>query len=207
LTLSDKAYHLIKHKIVTLELPPSSLIDEQQLTEELGIGRTPVREALRQLAAEKLVTIVPRRGAFVADISITDLQKLFEVRAMLEGFCARLAVQRITLDQIAQMEVILQDMEKVENGNTRALMDIDERFHGLLYQAADNEFLAEELNRLYDLSLRLWHLALNSMGDVQDTIEQHREIAEALKANDEAQTELLIRQHVTQFQQKIRAVL
>ncbi|OQY16713.1 MAG: hypothetical protein B6I35_15510 [Anaerolineaceae bacterium 4572_32.2] len=207
MTLSDKAYHLIKHKIVTLELPPSSLIDEQQLTEELGIGRTPVREALRQLAAEKLVTIVPRRGAFVADISITDLQKLFEVRAMLEGFCARLAVQRITLDQIAQMEVILQDMEKVENGNTRALMDIDERFHGLLYQAADNEFLAEELNRLYDLSLRLWHLALNSMGDVQDTIEQHREIAEALKANDEAQTELLIRQHVTQFQQKIRAVL
>jgi len=207
LTLSDKAYHLIKHKIVTLELPPSSLIDEQQLTEELGIGRTPLREALRQLAAEKLVTIVPRRGAFVADISITDLQKLFEVRAMLEGFCARLAVQRITLDQIAQMEVILQDMEKVENGNTRALMDIDERFHGLLYQAADNEFLAEELNRLYDLSLRLWHLALNSMGDVQDTIEQHREIAEALKANDEAQTELLIRQHVTQFQQKIRAVL
>ena len=92
--LSDKAYYLIRQRIITLELPPMSPIDEQALMEELQLGRTPIREALQRLAAENLVSIVPRRGMFVADISLTDLQQVFELRMMLEGFCARLAAQR-----------------------------------------------------------------------------------------------------------------
>ncbi len=205
--LSEKAYRLIKEKIISLELEPSSVIDEQALMEELELGRTPIREALQRLDSEGLVNIVPRRGTFVADINITDLQKLFEVRTILEGFCARLAAQRITQAQIARIEVVLRDMEKVQGEDTRALMDIDERFHGLLYQAADNEFLAEVLSRLYDLSLRLWYLALNGMGDVQGAVCQHRGIAEALKAKDEAQSERLIQQHIAEFQRKIKAAL
>mgnify|MGYP001131491121 CR=1 FL=1 len=205
--LSEKAYHLIKEKIITLKLEPSSVIDEQVLMEDLGLGRTPIREALQRLDSEDLVNIVPRRGTFVADINITDLQKLFEVRTMLEGFCARLAAQRITQAQITRMEGVLRDMEQVQSGDTRALMDIDERFHRLLYQAAGNKFLAEVSKRLYDLSLRLWYLALNGMGDVQGAVRQHRGIAEALKAKDEAQSEMLIQQHIAEFQRKIKAAL
>jgi len=205
--LSEKAYQLIKEKIVTLELAPSAVIDVQALTGELGLGRTPIREALQRLAAEGLVNIVPRRGVFVADISITDLQKIFEVRMFLEGFCARLASQRMIEGQMAEMEAVLQDLEGVSSEDVDALMAIDERFHKLLYQAADNEFLAETLNRLYAPSLRLWYLALHRIGDVREAIEQHREIAEALKERDGARAEALIQQHIAEFQQRIRAVL
>ncbi|MBC8248720.1 MAG: GntR family transcriptional regulator [Anaerolineales bacterium] len=205
--LSEKAYHLIKEKIITLELPPLSVIDQQALMEELELGRTPIREALHRLAAEGLVNIVPRRGMFVANISITDLQKIFEVRILLEGLCARLAAQRITEDQIAQVEAILQDLERVPNEDVKILMAIDEHFHHLLYQAAHNEFLAEILDRLYAPSLRLWYLVLDRLGDVREAIEQHQGIAEAVKAGDGTRAEALIQKHITQFQQGIKAVL
>ena len=163
--LSEQAYYLIKEKITTLEMPPLSVVDEQFLREELGLGRTPIREALHRLSAEGLIIIAPRRGMFVAEISITDLAKIFEVRIALEGLCARLAAERVTQDQIAQMEMTLADLETVTEGDTKALMRIDERFHSLLYQAADNEFLMDSLDRLHTLSMRLWYLVLNHLGE------------------------------------------
>jgi DNA-binding GntR family transcriptional regulator len=204
---SEKAYHLIKDKIITLELAPSAVIDEQALMRELELGRTPIREALQRLNAEGLVHIVPRRGMFVTDISITDLQKIFEVRTVLAGFSARLAAQRATTDQIAQMEQVLHGLEQARSGDYKLLIDIDRRFQRLLYQAAGNEILAESLDRLYDLSLRIWYLVLHQLGDVRDAIEEHQQVTEALKAGDGARAEALIQQHIVQFQQKIKAVL
>ncbi|OQY23367.1 MAG: hypothetical protein B6I34_04710 [Anaerolineaceae bacterium 4572_32.1] len=205
--LSEKAYHLIKHKIVTLELAPLSVIDPKALGEELGVGRTPVREALHRLAGEGLVMVVPRRGTFVAEISITDLQKIFEMRMALEGFCARLAAQRITAEQIAGMETVIQEMIQMPDGDSKELMAIDERFHELMYQAADNEFLADSLRRLHAQSFRLWYLALDRLSSVRGAMEQHIEIAEALKMGDGARAETLMQQHIEEFQQKIKAVL
>lgn len=205
--LSDKAYHLIRTKIITLELPPLSAIDEQALMEDLQLGRTPIREALQRLAAEDLVYYAPRRGMFVADISITDLQKIFEARMVLEGFCARLAAQRATPKQLEQMTAVIRQLDQVSTDDGRALMALDEQFHELMYQAADNEFLADALRRLHALSLRLWHLVLDRLGDVRKAMEQHIEIAEALQTRDEARAEALIQRHVSEFQQEIKAVL
>ena len=205
--LSDRAYDLIKHMIITLELPPLATIDEQALMENLQLGRTPIREALQRLASEGLVFSAPHRGMFVADISITDLQKIFEARLALEGFCARLAAQRITPEQRAELEALVQELQRVKDGDTRALMDIDEGFHNLLYQAADNEFLADTLRRLHALSFRLWYLVLERLGDVRKAMEQHVEIASALKSRDADMAETLIKKHVFEFQQEIKAVL
>jgi len=205
--LSEKAYHLIKEKIVTLELAPLSVIDERDLVEELGLGRTPIREALNRLEAEGLVFAAPRRGRFVAEISITDLQKIFEMRLVLEGFCARLAAQRATKDQLAQMEAVIQEMNEVSDEDNKAMMAIDERFHELLYQAADNEFMAETLSRLHTLSLRLWYLALDRLGNVKGAMKQHIEITEALKARDGARAEAILQQHIAEFQERIKIVL
>lgn len=205
--LSEKAYRLIKQKVVTLELPPSAVISEQSLMEELHLGRTPIREALQRLDAEGLVNIVPRRGTFVSDISITDLQAIFELRTVLEGFCARLAAQRITDDQIEGMEFVLRDLDEVHNGDHRALMSLDTRFHSRLYAAADNEFLAETLDRLYDLSLRLWYLVLNHLEGVRHSIEQNGRVIDALREGDGADAEALMQEHIVEFQQKIKAVL
>jgi DNA-binding GntR family transcriptional regulator len=205
--LSEKAYRLIKKKVITLELPPSAVIDEHVLMQQLDLGRTPIREALQRLDSEGLVTVVPRRGTFVSDISVTDLQKIFELRIILEGFCARLAAKRISEDQIEKMEGVLRDLQELRDGNPPALISIDKRFHKLLYRAADNEFLAETLDRLYDLSLRLWYLVLNRLDDVRGAIEQHREVLDALKGGDEAHAELLVQTHIVEFQRKIKAAL
>jgi DNA-binding GntR family transcriptional regulator len=205
--LSEKAYHLIKDKIVCLELEPLTVIDEQALMEDLGLGRTPIREALHRLAAEGLVIIAPRRGMFVADISLTDLQKIFEVRVVLEAFCARLAAQRATQGQLAKMEAATPELALAKGEDTGSLMRLDTHFHHLLYEAAGNEFLTENLTRLHALSLRLWYLVLPQLDDVKATVSLHGEIVDALKARDEARAEALVQQHVSEFQQKIRSVL
>ena len=205
--LSEKAYQLIKKKVITLELPPSAVIDEHNLMQQLDLGRTPIREALQRLDSEGLVTVVPRRGTFVSDVSVTDLQKIFEMRIILEGFCARLAAQRITEDHIEKMESVLRDLEDLQDGNPSTLISIDKRFHKLLYRAADNEFLTETLDRLYDVSLRLWYLVLNRLDDVRDAIEQHREVLNALKEGDAARAETLVQAHIVDFQRNIKAAL
>jgi len=210
LILSDKAYHLIKRKIVTLELPPSSLIDEQGLTEDLGIGRTPIREALRQLAAEKLVVVVPRRGSFVADISITDLQELWEVRWELEGLAARLAAQRIGERLLKQMKALFDDFDQVvAKGGSRAFMDIDGRFHHLLYQATSNKFLEDVLDRLYALSARLWYMSLGRVSHqvVREAIREHAAVVEALEEGNAEDAERIMRGHIAVFQEQMRATL
>jgi DNA-binding GntR family transcriptional regulator len=205
--LSEKAYQLIKKKVITLELPPSAVIDEHNLMQQLDLGRTPIREALQRLDSEGLVTVVPRRGTFVSDVSVTDLQKIFELRIILEGFCARLAAQRITEEHIEKMEMVLCDLEELQDGHPPAFISIDKRFHKLLYRAADNEFLAETLDRLYDLSLRLWYLVLNRLDDVRDVIEQHHNVLDALRDGDAAQAEMLVQTHIVEFQRSIKAAL
>ncbi|HDN79478.1 MAG: hypothetical protein DRI61_10730 [Chloroflexi bacterium] len=202
--LSEKAYQLIKEKIITLELRPLSVINERELMEELGLGRTPIREALYKLAHEDLVIIVPRRGMFVADISITDLLKLFELRVVLEGFCARLAAERRTEEQLAEADALLNELRNVSGDDYKALMDIDERLHKLMYEMSDNEFLIDILNRLYDHSLRLWYLTLDRLGNVRSSIEEHIGVMEAIKAGDGETAEKLIQQHIIEFQQKIK---
>ncbi len=205
--LSEKAYHLIKERVITLKLEPLSVIDEYALGRDLELGRTPIREALHRLAAEGLVIIAPRRGMFVADISITDLAKIFEVRLVLEGFCARLAAERITPEQIKAMEETLDGLDLRSQAGPSGLMGVDERFHQLLYEAANNEFLSDSLNRLHALSMRLWHLVLSELGDVRPAIEQHRGIMDAVKRGEGELAETLLQQHVAGFQRAIKAAL
>ena len=204
---SENAYRLIKEKIITLGLKPLAVIDEQALMDCLHLGRTPIREALHRLATEDLVIIAPRRGMFVADISITDLQKIFELRIHVEGYCAQLAAQRATSEQIAEMEQFVSRLEQVPSSGTQELMYIDQCLHQLMYEAADNKFLCDTLNRLHALSMRLWYLAVDKLDDLKGSIEDHRLVVEALKAGDGARADALIQQHIIHFQQQIRAAL
>lgn len=205
--LSDKAYQLIRHKIITLQLAPRTAIDEQALMEDLQVGRTPIREALQRLAAEGLVRVAPRRGMFVADISITDLQKIFEIRVVLEGLCARLAAERATAAQLAAMEDLVDQLDRTTETDGRALMAVDEQFHELLYQAADNELLADTLRRLLAQSFRIWYLVLDRLDGVRGAMEQHVAITRALEAGDGMLAETIVQEHISEFQQQIKAAL
>ncbi len=207
-SLSQRAYHLIREKVVTLELPPSSVIDEAALMEELELGRTPIREALQRLAAENLVVILPRRGMFVADISLPDLQQIFEVRIVLEGHCARLAAERVTDEEIALMEELFEELDQLgEKDDNQRLIAVDRRFHELLAQASHNRFLADTLDRFYALSSRLWYLALDRVGQIREAIQEHRIVLEALKRRDADAAEAALQRHITSFQERIKSVM
>ncbi len=205
---SEMAYHNLKEKIVTLELPPASLLSEAQLMAELDLGRTPIREALQRLAFENLVVILPRRGTIVTDLNLSDLQKIFEVRIELEAHAVRLAAQRATAEQIAQMESLFAQADKIiSRGDYRQLIHLDHQSHSLLAQAAHNEFLAEILEQLYTQVLRLWYVSLPKVGRLSKSIKEHRDIIAAIKAGDGERAAEIMQAHIISFQEEFTTAL
>jgi DNA-binding GntR family transcriptional regulator len=206
ISLSQQAHERIKRKIVSLELPPGAVIDEGELREELELGRTPIREALQRLSQEKLVVIVPRRGTFVTEIGITDLQDLFEVRVVLEGLAARLAAARGNDAQWARMERALAAMDTAGD-DYGTLIAIDERCHEIIYEAAGNEFLRDTLVGLYALSLRLWYFFLDRIGRMEHAVAEHAAVLEALIEGDGHSAGRLMEKHIRAFQAEIQSVM
>jgi len=207
-SLSDQAYYRIRELIVTLELPPGSLVSERELMEELGLGRTPVREALRALARERLIEVYPRRGMFVSGVDVRDLAGLSEVRLTLESHAARFAAERATEADRARIELLLGELEQVgDEPNERALIDLDQRIHRQIYQCAHNTFLAATLNEYYVLSLRIWFLALDRLALLEDAVTEHLELLQAIRDGDADAAEKAMRRHVRGFEDAIRRVL
>lgn len=210
-SLNMLAYRRIREQIVRLELPPASVIDEAALAQDLDIGLTPIRQALRRLALENLVIILPRRGTLVADLNMSDLQKIFEIRIELEALSARLAADRATPEQVAAMELLLapestrRDTGTDARGRNERLLQIDRQAHLLLAEAAHNEFLAATLDSLYCHVLRLWYVALNHLAPLDDAIDEHRQLVAAVKHQDGARAEAIMRQHVAGFQSEVLA--
>ncbi len=207
LTDADKAYQRIKEKIVTTKMEPGAVIREAELMNDLKLGRTPIREALKRLQSENLVVATPRRGMFVADIAITDLTQIYEMRVELESLCARLAAQRINLQQLQVMKMLANEFKLADKSNFDQLMDLDYRFHELLYTAANNKFLSDELKHLYNLSLRIWHLALAYTLPEDIDVNAHIDILMAIEAGDSQLAESRMRKHIDKFHQTIRQYL
>lgn len=211
-SLSEQAYEQIKHKIVTLALAPGSVIDEAQLRKELGLGRTPIREALKRLSLEKLVTILPRRGMFVTEIGITDLKQLFEIRLNLECLAARLAARRGTAAHWQEMQEALDSVPQHNAVYPQQLIDIDETCHQIIYKAANNTFLRDTLSSLYALTLRLWHLYFSQLDGNNNIVEykhivEHQHILQVLEAGDSNLAEELMANHIQAYYEDIQAVM
>lgn len=207
LTDADEAYHAIKRRIVTIEMPPGSVIREAELMETLNLGRTPIREALKRLQAENLVVVKPRRGMFVSSIAITDLTQIFEVRVELECLCAKLAARRVTPAQLEAMKQVLDEYENIDRRELEQLFELDHRFHSLLAEAANNDFLSQELELYYNLSLRIWYLALKHVHAEDVDVDSHCHIFAALKARDAVWAEEVMRKHIEHFQKAIKRYL
>ncbi len=207
-SLSERAYYAIRELIVTLELAPGSVVHERELMEQLSVGRTPVREALRRLAREKLVEVYPRRGMFVSVVNVRDLAGLSEVRAVLEGSAARLAAERSTSADHEETTALLDELARAaDERDERALMELDQRIHRHVYRCAHNPFLAETLNEYYVLTLRIWFLALDRLARLDDAIHEHRVLLEAIRDGDADAAAEAMRVHVVGFERAIRAVL
>lgn len=201
-SLADQAYLAIRDLIVTLKLAPGALIDERRLIGSLGIGRTPIREALRRLSQEQLVEVFPRRGMFVTGVDVRDLARISEVRETLEPEAARLAAERATDAEREELRALL-----TEIGGGSDLMKLDERVHRAVYRAAHNEFMEVTLGRYYVLALRIWMIALDRAHELEEAVEAHRDLLEAILDGDGEHAAAAMRDHVQNFERAMRRVL
>jgi DNA-binding GntR family transcriptional regulator len=205
-SLSDRAYFQLRELIVTLDLAPGAVVNERELMDRLGVGRTPIREALRTLARQRLVEVYPRRGIFVAPVHVGDLAALSEVREVLEVFAARLAAQRSTAANRATTSRLLDELERPEH-DERSLIYLDQRIHRHIHRSAANPFLEESLEEYYFLTLRIWMVALERVARLESAIQEHRELLQAILAGDADRAETAMRRHVRGFEHAVRAVL
>ena len=175
---------------------------------KLKFGRTPIREALRALANEKLVEVYPRRGMFVASVDVKNLSAISEVRAVLEIKAAELAAERSTPSDHEVTRKLIAEIKAIKGQPDMAkLIDLDQRIHLHIYECTHNEFLASTLENYYSHALRIWFLALDRVAGLADAIIEHRVLLEAISENDSKAAAKAMREHVEGFETSIRKSL
>jgi DNA-binding GntR family transcriptional regulator len=204
--LADRAYEELRDQIVTLAIPPGAPINEELLGRELKLGRTPLREAIKRLALENLISVYPRRGTFVTEINITDLAHISDVRVQLEGHAAYRAAQRLTADQRDELEALLARVEAPQ-GSGDHLMELDAEVHRFVYRCAGNPYLRDTLERYLNLSLRIWYLVLARLPHLLERVLEHRDLLLAIRDGDAESAREIAAEHVATFEVEIRSVL
>lgn len=188
-TLAEQAYDTIEALIVTLELAPGSVFTEGELSERVGIGRTPLREALQRLAAERLVEAIPRRGMRVTDIDLADVQALLETRRALERLVATAAARRATPDQRAKLAACADAAETAAaRGDLDAFLRADREGDELMEAASRNPYATRTLAALHVHCRRLW-VAFRHDGDLSDSAARHADVLRAVAKGDEIAAE------------------
>lgn len=197
----------IRDRIISLSLPPGSVINESRLMHELGLGRTPIREALKLLEAENLVVIVPRRGIFVSEIGLHHLHQIYEMRVSLEPMAARLAAIRITPSRLSQLQLCTSDMTHVHRLDIPTVYRLDSAFHRVLARASGNDLLVHSITQHYNLALRLWNLVQDRLVPSDLALDTHVPLIEAVADHDPDRAEAVMTEHIIRFHERIRQLL
>lgn len=196
-SLGQKVFQTIREDILSGKYKKEEELKEKAIGEELGVSRTPVREALRQLELEGLVTIIPNKGAYVVGFSLQDIQDIYEIRSVLEGLCARRAAVRATSEQIEELEEILYLTEfHVRKGHMEQMVELDSKFHEILYEAGNSKILEHALRDYHHYLERVRKVSLASPKRAAQSNEEHRKILEAVKARDEKKAEEAANMHI-----------
>ncbi len=204
--LSDQAYRQVRDAIVALRLEPGAPLVDKALSEWLGIGLTPVRDALKRLTLERLAVSYPARGTYVSPIDIADASQLNEVRVQLEGLAASLAAERATPAQKQSLLELVTDLE-LEHDDRSAHTELDGRVHRAIYTAARNHFLEATLNQYLNLALRIWNLGLKREPVQMEHVRTQREVVEAIVGGDAASAREAAERHLLGFAGKARSLL
>lgn len=196
-SLGSRVFHMIRENILSGKYKKDEELKEKTIGEELGVSRTPVREALRQLELEGLVTIIPNKGAYVVGISQKDIKDIYEIRCRLEGLCARWAAKNITPEQLDELEenIFLSDFH-AGKGNAEQLVELDNKFHEVLYTASNSRELRHVLSDFHHYVQRVRRITLADGHRAVDSNEEHWKIVEALKQHDADLAEKLANQHI-----------
>lgn len=178
--LSEDAYEQLEELIVTMELAPGTLVTEQELAQRVGLGRTPVREAVLRLSAEYLIEIMPRRGLRIAPIDIRQQLRLVETRRALEMLVASQAAERASRQDRAAFRSLAKAFRNDGRKSYRRFLKIDQKFNRAVAAACDNEFAVDAIQSLHGLSRRFWHYYAGHEDDLGRVSEMHAEVADAI---------------------------
>ena len=185
-------------------LQPGERLMEIQLAEELGVSRTPVREAIRKLEMEGYVIMMPRRGTYVADLSIRDVNEVFEIRTSLESLASGLAAERITEDELEKLQRLLVEIgAHIKNGDMESIVRTDTEFHDLLYQASRNKRLVGIISHRREQLTRFRTTSMSYPGRLKATLEEHRNIVEAIAQGDEKAARKAAEHHMEKSEQTL----
>lgn len=207
-SLSDRAYQILRDRLIMLDIAPGEPINEAALVQELNIGRTPLREALKRLEVDHLVHSYPRRGTFATRVDITELAAITEVRLALEPLAADRAAALGGGSLRAQIEQTLHSIKNFKGDESRrTLMENDLAVHRLIYQAAANHHMEETLIRLDNLATRIWCLTLDRLPSIEEHIAEHLALLQAVLDQDPSTASELAREHIASFESSVRAVL
>ena len=194
---ADALRDRLEQDIVTGALRPGERLDEQSLADRFGVSRTPIREALMQLASAGLVELQARRGAFVASLSLREVIERFEVMAALEGACGALAARRITeAERLELLEAHKACTQQAPGGDADSYYYLNERFHHVIYEACHNTYLAEQARQLHDRLKPFRRLQLRARSRVATSLTEHQAIVDAILAGDSGRAEQLLRDHI-----------
>lgn len=196
-SLRGRVFTKIREDILSGKYKSKEELKEAAIGNELGVSRTPVREALRQLELEGLVNIIPNKGAYVTGLSVKDIQDIYVIRSYLEGLCAKWASQNITKEQIEALDEILYLSEfHIKKENYEQLLELDNKFHDTLYEASNSKMLSHVLSDFHHYVQRVRKATLSSMERAIHSNQEHIAIVEALKANDAERAEVLAHEHL-----------
>lgn len=195
--LSQKVYRVLKTEIVKGAIKPGTKLLEGKIAEQMGISRTPVREALRELAAEGFVKMNPNQGMIVNNASIEDVQNVLQIRGVLEGLAARLAIKMISEEEIKELEKYQKQMEYyTKKDDVLAFSEMDAEFHELILNICGNNKLIQIRKNISDQAHRYRIRSLSIPGRLKYSLKEHQEIVEALKRKDAEQADRLSQKHI-----------
>lgn len=208
-SLADVAYETIRDRLLVLDIKPGDLVNDDNLAKELGVGRTPVREALKRLELDRLVVSYPRRGTFATRVEVTDLAFISEIRTQLEPLAASRAARVATESTREHLRELVRVMESFDTRGASVieLLRLDTRVHQGIYAAAGNPHLEDVLIRYDNLATRIWCMVLDRLPDLTSHVHEHLNLLRAVIDGDEDRAAELARTHVSAFEHAVREAL
>lgn len=207
-SLSGRVFQKLRNDILNGKYNENDELREITIGKELGVSRTPVREALRQLELEGLVTIIPNKGAYVTGISAKDVHDIYAIRTLLEGLCVRWATEHITEEQISRLEEIILlsefHVKKADSSNAEHVTSLDGEFHAVLYEACNSKMLSHTLKDFHKYVESARVESVVSVERARKSIREHKMILRAIQDKDPDLAEQLANEHVTHVMQNLK---
>lgn len=205
---TEEIYEILKRRIILLDYEPGQVLNEVDVSEEFNISRTPIRKVFQLLNNDKLLNIIPRFGAQVIPIDFKEMKHIFEVTKVLDPFATKLAVKRISSDNISELEEIMERLKGYDiNRDYQNAINDDERFHQIVFNSCGNPWLQDILTSLHYQTERLWHYCEQYFDDMYLFSNTLEKVLEAIKEDDTEKAEKFSKLHIEEFVFKIKEEL